>query len=63
MPAGHEGPAVVVAQHGALAAQRLGDQRQLAGRAGVQRGGVELHELDVGEGGAGEQGEGEPVAA
>ena len=39
-----------VEQHGALAADRLGDQRLLADarRAGPEHGRVELHHLDVG---------------
>ena len=50
----HERDAVFVAQHRAVAAQRLGEQRPRHARM-VQRGGVELHELDVGHRDAGAQ--------
>ena len=62
--ADHDPPSRPVDEHGALAADRLGDQRLLAlgARAGPQHGRVELHHLDVGDLGAGPQGEGETVA-
>ena len=58
---GHERDAVLVAQHRALAPERLREQR--AGhRRVVQRGRVELHELDVRDRRAGAQRERDPVA-
>ena len=59
--AGHEGDALLVPQHGALAPQRLRQQRPGHGRV-VEGRGVELHELDVGHGRAGRQGHRHPVA-
>ena len=56
-----EALAVVVAQHRALAAQRLGEQRPRHRRM-VQRGRVELDELDVGRRHAGPQRHRDPVA-
>ena len=47
-----------VEQHGALAAQRLGEQEAVVD----ERGRVELHELEVGQCGAGAVGEREPFA-
>ena len=55
----HEAPPVLVAQHRALAAHRLGDERR-AGRG--ECGGVELGELEVGDRGAGSPGRGHAVA-
>ena len=51
-------------QVGALAPQRLADQRLLGARRrrGVERGRVELHELEVGDHGAGPQRQRHPVA-
>ena len=58
----HEALAGVVAQVGALAAQRLGDElhRLLPGHG--QARGVELHELEVADRGAGAVGHGHAVA-
>ncbi len=50
-----------VAQEGAVATQRLGEERPGHGRV-VQRGRVELHELDVGDGHPGPQRHGDAVA-
>jgi hypothetical protein len=62
--ADHEPLPRPVAQHRALAAQRLADQRLLAAsvRAQVEGGGVELDELQVGGDRAGAQAEGDAVA-
>ncbi len=57
----HEALAAIVAEVGALAAQRLGEQE--AGYAGEgEGGGMELVKLHVGEIGAGLEGEGDAVA-
>ena len=56
-----EALAVGVAQQGAVAAERLGQQRPRHGVV-VQRGGVELDELDVGHRHAGPQRHGDAVA-
>ena len=47
-----EARAGLVDHHGALAAQRLGEQRQRIA-AGGERGGMELHELEIDQAGAG----------
>ena len=57
----HEALAGGVAQQGALAAQRLGDQRRRRG-VGGEAGGMELHELEVADRGAGAIGHGHAVA-
>ena len=60
----HEAHARLVDEEGALAADRLGDERLLAARALAepQHGRVELDELEVGEHGAGPQRGGHAVA-
>ncbi len=63
VPPGHDRPPGPVDEHGARAAQGLGDERPLALPAGLpQHGGVELHELQPGQRGAGPGGQGQPVA-
>ncbi len=57
----HEALAGGVAQQGALAAQRLGDQRRRRA-AGGEAGRMELDELEVADGGAGAVGHGHAVA-
>ena len=56
-----EPPAPVVAQQGALAPQRLAEQRSRSGGGPVQGGRVELHELDVRDRHAGPQRHGQAV--
>ncbi len=58
----HEAVAALVAQVGALAAQRLGDEEHRLLALEREPGRMELHELEVADGGAGPVGHGDAVA-